>query len=296
MRYLFFLIALPAFSQLPEPNGEGIRPGTFPATWITGGPNCVEIPDFQVHEYNPDFYIIRESGCTNYEKPFIYLFFGKEKALMFDTGAGVTEITRTVNTVMSAWLKRNKRESIPLIVAHSHAHGDHTSGDAQLRERPNTTVIGTSVEDVQKFFGFKKWPEDKVELDLGGRIIDVLAIPGHQDASIALYDRETAVLLTGDTVYPGRLYVRDGPIFAASIRRLIDFTRDKPVTHVLGCHIEQSATPFVDYPVRTTYQPSEHVLQLPRGVLLEIDEAMKAMGTDIRRYAMRDVTIYPNRR
>jgi hypothetical protein len=31
-------------------------------------------------------------------------------------------------------------------------------------------------------------------------------------------------------------------------------------------------------------------------VLLEIDEAMHAMGDQLRRYAMRDVTIYPNRR
>lgn len=295
MRYLLLLLALPAFAQLPEPDGKGIRPGTLPASWITGGPNCIEIPDFQVHEYNPDLFILRESGCLNYEKPFIYLFFGKEKALMFDSGAGVTEIAKVVDRVISSWLKRNQRESIPLIVAHSHAHGDHTSGDAQLRERANTTVVGTSVESVQKFFGFKNWPEDRVEFDLGDRVIDVLAIPGHENASIALYDRQTAVLLTGDTVYPGRLYVRDGPVFAASIQRLIGFTRDKPVTHVLGCHIEQTATPFVDYPIRTVYQPDEHPLQMSRGVLLEIDEAMRTMG-DLRRYAMRDVTIYPNRR
>jgi len=36
----------------------------------------MEVPDWQVHEYNADFYIIRESGCTHYEKPFIYLIFG----------------------------------------------------------------------------------------------------------------------------------------------------------------------------------------------------------------------------
>ena len=42
----------------------------------------MEVPDWQVHEYNADFYIIRESGCTHYEKPFIYLIFGKERAMI----------------------------------------------------------------------------------------------------------------------------------------------------------------------------------------------------------------------
>ena len=33
------------------------------------------MPDWQIHEYNANFYILRESGCTNYEKPFLYLIF-----------------------------------------------------------------------------------------------------------------------------------------------------------------------------------------------------------------------------
>ena len=59
-----------------------VRPGTLPKSWITGGPKCMEVPDWQVHEYNPDFYILRESGCTHFEKPFLYLLFGADKALL----------------------------------------------------------------------------------------------------------------------------------------------------------------------------------------------------------------------
>ena len=85
----------------------------------------------------------------------------------------------------------------------------------------------------------------------GDRIIDVLAIPGHQPAHLAYYDRKTAILLTGDHLYPGRLYVSDFPAYLASTRRLVEFTATRPVAHILGCHIEQSTTPFVDYPVGT---------------------------------------------
>src|SRR5438045_2197890 len=59
-----------------------LKPGTLSEPWLTGGPNCLAIPDWQVHEYNEDFYILRQSGCINPEKPFLYLIFGENKALL----------------------------------------------------------------------------------------------------------------------------------------------------------------------------------------------------------------------
>ena len=41
-------------------------------------------------------------------------------------------------------------------------------------------------------------------IDLGDRIIDVIPIPGHDVLSLAYYDRQTGILLTGDGLYPGR--------------------------------------------------------------------------------------------
>src|ERR1700687_1467514 len=115
--------------QAVDAGKAGVRSGTLPKTWITGGPKCMEVPDWQVHEYNPDLYILRESGCTHYEKPFLYLFFGSDKALLEDTGAGKADTARIVQDVIAKWLRRNQRESIPLMVAHSHGHGDHVAGD-----------------------------------------------------------------------------------------------------------------------------------------------------------------------
>ena len=47
-----------------------LKPGTLAEPWLTGGPNCLTVPDWQVHEYNEDFYILRESGCINAGKTF----------------------------------------------------------------------------------------------------------------------------------------------------------------------------------------------------------------------------------
>ena len=73
-------------AQLPEPDGGTIERGTLPAHWLSQGSKCMEIPEWQVHEYNPNFIILRQSPCSDYEKPFIFLFFGKDKALLADTG------------------------------------------------------------------------------------------------------------------------------------------------------------------------------------------------------------------
>ncbi|HEX5658057.1 MAG TPA: MBL fold metallo-hydrolase [Polyangiales bacterium] len=265
-----------------------VEPGTLPAKWSTGSAHCTpRSPEFQFHAYNEDFSILRESGCTHEEKPFLYLFFGSDKALLLDTGAGYEanvrkpDVAGAVRTAIKHWLWVHKRRSIPLLVSHLHSHGDHTFGDAQLAELPNTTVVPPSdVAALQAAFGISTWPNSITAFDLGGRVLDVIPIPGHDDTSIAFYDRRTGVLLTGDTLYPGRVYVNGDPnIFEASVQRLVDFTSDKVVTHILGTHIEQKG-PYVDWPVGTAYVPVETGLALTRGNLLELLEGAHERTAD----------------
>jgi hydroxyacylglutathione hydrolase len=180
-------------------------------------------------------------------------------------------------------------------VIHSHAHGDHTAGDPGFRDKADVQFVAANVAEVTKAAGIQNWPTDMGQIDLGNRVIDVIPIPGHEPASIALYDRQTGLLLTGDTFYPGRLYVSTAnfPAFVASIQRLVDFTKTRPVAHILGTHIEQTRTPYVDYPRGTVYQPDEHALELSRGDLLELNEALIAMNGKPVRRALRSVILYP---
>ena len=80
-------LALAGSAAVAEPDVIGFRQGTLPRSWDVSA-KCAEVPDFQVHEYNPDLYILRQSGCSNDEKPFLYLLFGDDKALLLDTDAG----------------------------------------------------------------------------------------------------------------------------------------------------------------------------------------------------------------
>ena len=280
-------------TQILAAQSVRLETGTLPALWISGGPHCLEVPEWQVHEYNSSFYILRQSGCVHYEKPFLYLFFGRDRGLLVDTGAGKSTAAAFTGGLIARWAEQNKRKPVPLLVAHSHGHDDHVAGDGGFSTLPDATMIPATVEGAQKAFEIASWPEGAGSIDLGDRVIDVIPIPGHQPAQVAYYDRKTGVLLTGDHLYPGRLYVRDFPAYVASTQRLVEFTAHRPVSHILGCHIEQSQTPFVDYPVGTAYQPEEHSLALGRAHLLELLAGLESMGEKPARLAFRDFTIWP---
>jgi glyoxylase-like metal-dependent hydrolase (beta-lactamase superfamily II) len=270
-----------------------MQAGRLAPTWYAGGAGCANTPPLRVHEYNSDFFVLRQAACTNFEKPFLYLLFGRDRALLFDTGAGRIDVAAVVDTLIRQRLARTDRASISLVVAHSHAHGDHIAGDSQFVNRPNTVLVGRDTAAVRAFFGIRRWPEDSATIDLGGRVLDVLPIPGHQPASIALYDRRTGILLTGDTFYPGRLYVRDTAAFAQSIHRLAEFVRRHRVTHMLGAHVENTRTPFVDYPQGTVDQPDEHELDLGQAQLFELDSVVQVMRGRMTRKVLRDLTVWP---
>jgi glyoxylase-like metal-dependent hydrolase (beta-lactamase superfamily II) len=270
-----------------------IETGSFPTSWYAGGATCSGTPALRVHSYSDDLYILRQPACTNYEKPFLYLLIGDQRALLLDTGAGGLNVASTVDSLLASWRARHGGRPAELIVAHSHAHSDHTRGDSLFAGRSAVTLVARDTASVRKYFGIQRWPDEIVSFDLGHRVLDIIPIPGHQGASIAIYDRRTALLLTGDTFYPGRLYVADTAAFALSIRRLATFASQHPVKFLLGTHVENSSTPSVDYPVETIDQPHEHVLQLSVADLMALDSAVTSMRGRFTRVVMPHFTIWP---
>lgn len=255
--------------------------GNLDVKWIHGSKarkNNTD-PPIQVHAYDEHTYILRQNKAVNFEAPFMYVFFGNDRALLFDTGA-TKEAERfplraMVDGIVDGWLEVNPRETYELVVIHSHGHGDHVAGDAQFDGRAHTRLI--KADDTAEFFGFVDWPNEVVTSDLGGRVLDITGIPGHDTRSIAVFDPWSGFLLTGDTVYPGRLYARDMAAFAPSMEHLVEFAEARPVTHVMGCHIEQSRTPRRDYRLGCTYQPNEAELPMTMAQLREVRNATRAV-------------------
>jgi hydroxyacylglutathione hydrolase len=277
--------------EAPLQSPPGLEGGAFPPTWAVLESDGVDGPQFRSHEYNPTFIIIRQSGCTNYEKPFLYLLIGTDEAMLVDTGASGANLRPTIDALMQGRVTTTGAP-LPLLVLHSHGHGDHVAGDGVLATRPNTRIVAAQSTAIAQFFGLV-WPTGTAQYDLGNRIFDVVPSPGHEAAHIAVYDRRTGILLTGDTLYPGRLYVSAQQAFRDSVDRLVDFASTRPIAHVLGGHIEQRRTPYLDYVIGTTQQPDEHVLELGRAHLLELQDVLRRMpGTMVRTY-LRDFTVWP---
>jgi glyoxylase-like metal-dependent hydrolase (beta-lactamase superfamily II) len=181
--------------------------------WNHGAEDCRanRDPAIEVFRYDAATYILRQNKCVHFEAPFIYVLFGSHTVFVQDTGAVAdperSPLYQTVRDLISQ--RPAPAPPLRLLVTHSHSHGDHTAGDSQFRGKLDVTLVEPDARSVREHFGFARWPEGIATIDLGGRELLVLPIPGHQAESIAVYDSHTRWLLTGDTLYPGELIVRE---------------------------------------------------------------------------------------
>jgi glyoxylase-like metal-dependent hydrolase (beta-lactamase superfamily II) len=182
-----------------------------------------------------------------------------------------------VDGIVDAWLAEHPRENYELVVAHTHGHLDHVEGDAQFADRPSTTIVDRELAEVQAFFGFTDWPDQIVEFDLGGRVLELTGTPGHHRASLTIYDPWSGFLITADNVLPGRIYAFDFPTYLDSIERTVAFAETRRVTYVMGCHIEMSREPGRDYPAGCAYQPNEVPLEMSVQQLIAVRDASRSI-------------------
>ncbi|MFC3551979.1 MBL fold metallo-hydrolase [Lysobacter cavernae] len=277
MKRLPVLVLLAALLTLPPATAQPAA-GTLPARWQTGAADCTAAtPPLQVHEYRPGTYVLRQSLCADFEGPFMYLLIGNRQALLIDTGAVADAQSMPLAKTVLGLLPDDAHGKRPLLVVHTHGHADHRAGDAQFAGLPATRIAPTDLAGVRRFFGLPGWPDARASVDLGGRKIEVIPTPGHHDAHLAYYDPSTGLLFSGDFLLPGRLLIEDTATYADSARRVATLLRDRPVTHVLGGHIELDAAGQA-YPHGAQHHPDERRLQLDKRDLLGLPAALAAFN------------------
>ncbi len=261
--------------------------------WIDG--MSPDEPTMQVQRIDADTFVIRQSVKTNFEAPFLYLLFGRDSALLLDSGAGGLAIRPEIERLIAAWREAHGGRRVRLIVAHSHSHGDHHAGDDEFRDRPDTEVIGLSPAAVAKAFHVAGWPRGLGHINLGGRNLDVIPTPGHEPAHIMIYDARTRLLFSGDMLYPGRLYVPVDQfgVFRASVDRLVAFSARHSVRALLGAHIEMTNTPGLDYAMEASTHPAEHVLPLRPETILQLQSVVHAEGANPVIVRRADFILFP---
>jgi len=274
---MFLTPAAPAWSQ-PVP-------GSLDVHWNEGASDCRATPQeaLQVHKYEPQTFIVRQSPCADFEANFIYLLIGSDKALLIDTGAVADPKAMPLAKTILELLPDKDGKKLPLLVAHTHRHLDHRAGDPQFTSLPSVQVVPIDLEGVRAFFGFANWPNGIAHLDLGDRIVDVIPTPGHNPTHVAFYDGRTGILFSGDFLLPGRLLIDDAAAYRESALRVIDFLKTRPLTHILGGHIELNAAGRA-YRFGSQYHPNEHRLELARADLTALPAAFESFNGFYVRY------------
>jgi hydroxyacylglutathione hydrolase len=250
--------------------------GSLPAQWNIGAEDCAASPQppLQVHKYEPQTFILRQSPCATFEANFIYLLVGSDKALLIDTGAVADSQAMPLAKTILELLPEKDHKKLPLLVVHTHRHLDHRAGDPQFASLPSVQVVPFDLEGVRAFFGFTDWPNGIGDIDLGDRTVDVIPTPGHNQTHLAFYDDRTGILFSGDFLLSGRLLIEDAGAYRESVLRVIDFLKTRPLSHILGGHIELNAAGRA-YRFGSHYHPNEHRLELERADLTALPAAFE---------------------
>jgi len=198
-------------------------------------------PWFEVYRVRPGVFAIYEPH--QFEEVISYLVVGTHKALLFDTGMGISNIKAVVDGLTK----------LPVLVVNSHTHNDHVGDNWRFddiygmpTDFTRTNAKGSAV-DAQaelgpgqicgplptgfdpksygtKAFHISHWLHDGDKLDLGGRVLEVIATPGHTPDSLSLLDASNGLLFTGDSFYLGPIYLyrpeTDFDAYISSMKRL----------------------------------------------------------------------------
>ncbi len=143
-----------------------------------------------------------------------FLFAGDERALLLDSGFHISDILGVVRTVTA----------LPVMLANTHSDYDHIACNGQFEAAYMSPAefCCYSKQKSQTTPCRPLWDGDVI--DLGGRRLEVIGIPGHTPGSIALLDREARILAGGDSVQDGRIYLfgenRDLSAYLCSLEKL----------------------------------------------------------------------------
>ena len=207
----------------------------------------------------------------------MYLLLGSTEALLIDTGdIADPSVIPLADTVMRL-LPGQGPAKLPLLVVHTHRHLDHRAGDAQFKTFSNAQVVGFDIESVRRYYKFTDWPNGLAQLDLGGRTVDVIPTPGHNETEVSFYDRSTGLLFTGDFLMPARLLIDDAHADIASAERIAAFVQDRPISFILGGHIEMNSAGEL-FPWESQYHPNEHMLQMTKDDALDLPAAVHSFN------------------
>ena len=224
----------------------------------------VSQPWFEVYRVASGVFAIYEPHQA--QEVISYLILGTRQALLFDTGMGIGDIQKVTAELTE----------LPIVVLNSHTHLDHVGGNWQFKDvldmdtdftRARAKGMTKGAQDeigpemlcgelpdgfdsrgyATRPWTITRWARDGDRLDLGDRVLEIVATPGHTPDAVCLLDRAHGLLFTGDTYYPAPIWLfrpeTDLDAYATSVQRLASLAPE--LTAVLGAHNVPIAAPRI---------------------------------------------------
>ena len=145
---------------------------------------------YEIIQINENTWRIEDSGVR------FFLLAGKERAALIDSGM----------TVRNAKEIAEGLTDLPLVLLNTHADPDHIGSNGEFA----SFYMHPDEEDNYRGHGGKGVLLPVLEgdiLDLGGRELEVIELPGHTPGSIAWLDSQTKALISGDPIQNGRIFM-----------------------------------------------------------------------------------------
>jgi glyoxylase-like metal-dependent hydrolase (beta-lactamase superfamily II) len=232
----------------------------------------VQEPWFQVTQLAPDLFRITEPRCHRWVRANSFLILGRQRDILVDSGMGVAALRPVVDRLSS---RPRLLFTTHAHIDHVGSHPEFPDceilvhpAEADELARPGRQGLRfpkRSAEEIAElrrsgiepsefmleavpFAGYdletyRRAPVTPTRLvsegdivDTGDRQFEVLHLPGHSPGSIALWERSSASLFSGDAIYDGvivdNLPGSDIKIYRATMKRLAEL----PVAQVFGGH------------------------------------------------------------
>ena len=126
-----------------------------------------------------------------------FLLAGEKKALLIDSGMQVHNAREIAESLVN----------VPVELLNTHGDMDHIGSNEEFESFYMNPAEASNYYNTQKRTGTIIPVTDGDVIDLGYRELEIITLPGHTPGSIAVLDRRNRVLISGDPIQDGNIFM-----------------------------------------------------------------------------------------
>ncbi len=205
------LMGLAALSPMIPIGGNGAGYSSALAADRNTGTYDIKHGEVQIFPINENTWRIQEDMVRS------FLLAGTKEALLIDSGFHVQSMKAVAESLTN----------LPVKLLNTHADRDHVGGNNEFGTFYMSMAEASNYYHGENRKGVIVPVEHGDKLDLGDRELEIIGLPGHTPGSIAVLDVKNRVLISGDPIQDGNIYMfgvqRELHAYVLSLKRLENF-------------------------------------------------------------------------